>query len=286
MVFCKPVSTRKGRLKRSRMLSSDAGNLRGALEACGEYVTRANGETGWFAVFPDKLEKLLKRAVHDGREGPNLIVYRTNSNIPRDHYVIPYSDIRHRLVKDSLTTSSVDGVQRWNLTLKKDKLHVSHMAGNVDVSKYRGAPLLVEEVEILADLIEPTADSAEFERRVRLLKGMPLAHPLGRPVPSKLTVDRTTYQRCPDVKAWVLNQAEGRCELCWHPAPFKDEYGEPFLELHHVQQLADGGPDTAENAVALCPNCHRLLHHGMDRSVHREKLYEQVTRLVRGCGRL
>ncbi|MGE8574311.1 MAG: HNH endonuclease signature motif containing protein [Burkholderia contaminans] len=27
-------------------------------------------------------------------------------------------------------------------------------------------------------------------------------------------------------------------------------------------QLADGGEDTTENAVAVCPNCHRRAHCG------------------------
>ncbi|MEO1942713.1 MAG: HNH endonuclease [Candidatus Thioglobus sp.] len=30
--------------------------------------------------------------------------------------------------------------------------------------------------------------------------------------------------------------------------------------MHHIHQLADGGEDTTENAVALCPNCHRMMH--------------------------
>jgi 5-methylcytosine-specific restriction endonuclease McrA len=31
---------------------------------------------------------------------------------------------------------------------------------------------------------------------------------------------------------------------------------------HHVKQLAHGGEDTVENAIAVCPNCHRKAHHG------------------------
>jgi 5-methylcytosine-specific restriction protein A len=28
--------------------------------------------------------------------------------------------------------------------------------------------------------------------------------------------------------------------------------------------LSEGGGDTVDNAVALCPNCHRECHHGGD----------------------
>jgi 5-methylcytosine-specific restriction protein A len=32
--------------------------------------------------------------------------------------------------------------------------------------------------------------------------------------------------------------------------------------VHHRVRLADGGDDTTDNAVALCPNCHRKAHYG------------------------
>lgn len=61
----------------------------------------------------------------------------------------------------------------------------------------------------------------------------------------------------------VLRRADGTCESCLKQAPFmKRSDGSPYLEVHHRVRLADGGPDTVENAMALCPNCHRRAHHG------------------------
>ena len=54
--------------------------------------------------------------------------------------------------------------------------------------------------------------------------------------------------------------ANGICQLCNEQAPFKDQYGEPYLETHHIEWLANGGADTPENTVALCPNCHKKMH--------------------------
>jgi len=66
-----------------------------------------------------------------------------------------------------------------------------------------------------------------------------------------------------DVVVEVLHRANGICEYCEKPAPFmKDSDGQGFLEVHHIITLADNGDDTIENAVALCPNCHRQAHHG------------------------
>ena len=71
------------------------------------------------------------------------------------------------------------------------------------------------------------------------------------------------FQRNPDVVAEVLERANGICESCNMPAPFnRSSNGTPYLEVHHITFLADGGRDTVDNAEALCPNCHRRKHHG------------------------
>lgn len=34
------------------------------------------------------------------------------------------------------------------------------------------------------------------------------------------------------------------------------------LDIHHLQQVSEGGGNTVENLLALCPNCHALHHRG------------------------
>jgi len=68
------------------------------------------------------------------------------------------------------------------------------------------------------------------------------------------------YERNPFVAEWAKRRAAGICQLCKNPAPFKDKKGRPYLETHHIQWLSEGGEDTIENTVALCPNCHRKMH--------------------------
>ncbi len=71
----------------------------------------------------------------------------------------------------------------------------------------------------------------------------------------------TTYrERNPFVSEYTKCRANGICDLCGNPAPFKDKKGNPYLESHHVITLAKGGPDVIYNTVALCPNCHRKIH--------------------------
>ncbi len=81
--------------------------------------------------------------------------------------------------------------------------------------------------------------------------------------PAVVQVTRTEFKRNGDVVVEVMLRANGVCEACGCNAPFvRASDGTPYLEIHHVLPLADGGDDTIENAVALCPNCHRKKHFG------------------------
>lgn len=83
--------------------------------------------------------------------------------------------------------------------------------------------------------------------------------------PEVIKVITSTFKRNPDVVATVLERANGICERCGAPAPFmRASDGTPYLEVHHKVRLADGGEDTIENTIAVCPNCHRELHFGIN----------------------
>ena len=71
------------------------------------------------------------------------------------------------------------------------------------------------------------------------------------------------YSRDPDVVAEALYRANGRCEKCQAKAPFtKRSNGQPYLEVHHIIPLSQGGLDSLSNVISLCPNCHREVHFG------------------------
>ena len=82
-------------------------------------------------------------------------------------------------------------------------------------------------------------------------------------IPEAVQAVSRRFRRNPDVVACVLNRAKGNCEQCGNRAPFiRSSDGTPYLEVHHRITLADGGEDTTDNAMAVCPNCHRKLHFG------------------------
>lgn len=80
--------------------------------------------------------------------------------------------------------------------------------------------------------------------------------------PQITEVTTRVYKRSPYVVAEVLLRANGKCQSCKRDAPFLKGDGTPFLEVHHIEWLSKGGEDSVENAIALCPNCHRQAHYG------------------------
>jgi len=81
--------------------------------------------------------------------------------------------------------------------------------------------------------------------------------------PERIRVYSYTYKRNPDIVAEALARASGKCERCKNKAPFvRASDNSPYLEVHHVKSLVNGGEDSLENVMAICPNCHREMHFG------------------------
>ena len=100
-------------------------------------------------------------------------------------------------------------------------------------------------------LLSQCADLSDLERAAR-------HYASNHPVRQEVTIGQ--FRRSESVKQYVKTIANGHCQLCGEKAPFNDANGVPYLEVHHIKWLADGGSDTIENTVALCPNCHRRMH--------------------------
>jgi 5-methylcytosine-specific restriction enzyme A len=118
---------------------------------------------------------------------------------------------------------------------------------------------VVAEASFVQQTLEQQVKKAladDREARLLRLKSAPK-------MPVKITQTSTAFLRNPDVVAEVLEQAKGFCGACSKPAPFlRASDATPYLEVHHKIPLAAGGEDTVENAIALCPNCHRERHFG------------------------
>ena len=158
--------------------------------------------------------------------------------------------------------------RKWVTGLKPAKNVGARVAGELEnlIHKVEGQALL---------------PIAEFQSTVnKIKKKKNINPPKGKKKPNKNSSEVTQYIRDPEVVAWVLNEANGICESCGINAPFEKEDGTPFLEVHHLRRLADGGSDTTTNAIAACPNCHRELHYGVHKSSLMQSIYSKVGRSI------
>lgn len=150
-----------------------------------------------------------------------------------------------------------------------------------NVEKKLGA--MLEKRLFPQETYEPTSDPEKLEEQVGALLRRPIVGvPPGHDVPDKQRPTADVFLRDPKICAWVLKEADGVCELCGNRGPFYDQKTDcPFLVVHHVQFLSQGGADSVQNAVALCPNCHAECHYAPNTKVVAEKIRGQVPRIAK-----
>lgn len=155
-------------------------------------------------------------------------------------------------------------------------------AKNLDANVFQEMKQMLESKNIIEkNNYEPTEDEDELDKRVSTLsKSIRSGKPIGVKNPEKIQqLGLQVFKRDPLVKTWTLNNANGKCEKCEIYGPFEKEDGTIYLEVHHLTTLSDGGSDTVENTIALCPNCHRELHYSKNRFTIISSIKNKIERL-------
>ena len=140
-------------------------------------------------------------------------------------------------------------------------------------SRY-GAKVRQRVLRRMSEAARQVFDRQDLETKVAEFDGS--VRPQGTKKPWRDQRHVAVVARDPEVHAWILQTANGRCELCGSSAPFTRPRGDLYLEIHHVDRLADGGADIPDNAVALCPNCHREAHYGVRADAIRNELLARI----------
>ena len=65
----------------------------------------------------------------------------------------------------------------------------------------------------------------------------------------------------------IHERAQNKCEYC-ECQTFEKKNGEMYFEIHHIVHYSDGGENSAQNCVLLCPNCHRKIHFAKEEIVN------------------
>jgi hypothetical protein len=132
----------------------------------------------------------------------------------------------------------------WGATASED--HASPPQANAIVVMVEDEALRLEELKLDELLARYAEQKGQNSRR-----------------PSTRLLSTRSYERNALVIAIGRIRASHRCEVpqCTHPT-FATAGGIPYTEVHHIMPLADGGDDTIENVVCLCPAHHREVHVG------------------------
>ena len=63
----------------------------------------------------------------------------------------------------------------------------------------------------------------------------------------------------PFTRGQAIANAGSKCQLCKIDGSTDGNKGMSFLEIHHLKRLSEGGEDSLQNIVVLCPNCHKMV---------------------------
>lgn len=201
------------------------------------------------------------------------------------------SALRREVVQQALSDRGEGAYERrmQNISAVMDELGLPFIHGylplrNVGAAKGEIIKLINKHWERSGEVEAPTADAEKLETRVasasQRMAGIKTSPPTGNKAVVRAESTSSQFLRDPNVIAWIRNEAAGICEACGDPAPFVRGDGVPYLEVHHMRPLSEGGPDTVDNAIAGCPNCHRRLHHADDREQYRATVIARIARLI------
>jgi len=144
-------------------------------------------------------------------------------------------------------------------------------------SKGRILRYLLENVGqiITTEELAYVAKTREFGRRIRELRteeGYPVATQFtGRTdlrmgeyvLESKERIAEPHDRRIPfEVQKTVYERDNNTCRLCAWSREKWNRKDPRILELHHIQEHADGGANVAQNLIVLCSKCHDEIHAG------------------------
>jgi hypothetical protein len=87
--------------------------------------------------------------------------------------------------------------------------------------------------------------------------------------------ERYERERSAVVRQLVMARSEGKCEWC-DKLGFLKHDGQIYLESHHVVPLSEGGADSIQNVIALCPNDHRMAHYADGRESLVDKMLVRI----------
>lgn len=151
-------------------------------------------------------------------------------------------DLRKKLEKE--------GVIRWNTDLSKTEILQNQQGKNEGwnkPSKHKSYSIQREK------------DKME-EYQVKMDIDFDLIGLIDRGSPSIQNKYERLFNRNRRLVDMLKELYNGKCQISQKEGFPKDKGGKPYCEVHHLVPLGDGGYDSPENMIVVCPEIHRMLH--------------------------
>lgn len=235
------------------LFTGDSGEqygYRDAFDAEGVFSYTGEGQVGDMQVTKGNLA-----IVNHARDGRALHVFESLGKGQGQKYVGEFTYVSHCFQR---------GPDREGNDRQIIVFHLIPIGGETEDVPPEG----IDEITLSA----PTLDLAEARKRALAAFGANEGRG-GKEAKKKL------YVRSKAVRDYVLLRSRGECEACHGPAPFKRVDGSPYLEPHHTTRVSDGGLDHPRFVGAICPTCHREIHHGIDGKQRNADLTEYLVEI-------
>jgi len=162
------------------------------------------------------------------------------------------------------------------------KEHIVRGAILLDLSKSSSLMQYIESkigTIIDEDQIRITPDEeATFNRKIKIPKTPEEAEETinklsesitNEPVKERIKIAKI-LTRNPNFARLVKQKAQYICSVCG-TEPFIQRSGNPYAEVHHIEELAISRIDHPSKMICVCPTCHRVIHYGDNNSLNYRK---------------
>ncbi len=225
--------------------------------------TRTDGAKAVVAL--PRVEKIREKALA-GNEGPDengFLKIAEARLIAKDERGIPAEEILRILKGTNIRGRSI------GLILHRD------YAGRVQ-------PVDAERFSKIDEYFTEFEPDEDYQKRVQQATPQIPSRTRQKPKYTEQQGHRKLVTR-PELAAFCLAQAKYRCEANFEHTTFTSKVsGKNYVEAHHLiplkyQPKFEFALDNQANIIALCPNCHRLLHHATatEKNIFLRELYNE-----------
>ena len=194
-------------------------------------------------------EEDYEKRMPSGKKSFNHRMHWTLYHLRRARFVEDTDDGKLRITEDGKKAL------RSKDFYKGDKVNWAYLES---IPGYRGDPKIQTVRKIRAEPIEEddlTIDDEmtfdEYIRRIRVLDEK------GSEGLESREVTTSQKKRSQELAKLVRRYRGDECQICGDS--YDSEEG-TFCDSHHIVPLAEGGTDTSDNIIIVCPSCHRRFH--------------------------